>query len=221
MSETAHHDVVGGPRADSSEPEQLTVGDHRVGADVEFDVPFGHRCGQSTDRVTAGAGHRERVIGSGCEFLGSGEDVRDRADRLGEPMADGSHDPAGHRACAGDRHLLADHGPHCRLVRVDAGRRPTSGDRGHACRERRVRRQRRVHRLRVAIEIEQSTNPVHGGREVGPCRQPEPGGDVVRMGDEVDDAHTAGQIDRSTVGGPVPRLDARDRTRADEPHHLT
>ena len=122
MSEATHHHIVSGPRANAIEGEQLAMSDRRLASHVELDVPRRHGGCDATDRVSPSAGHRERLSGGGGQFPGSGEDVSDTSDRVGQRTTGRVHDPSCDRPCSRHRHLLADHCSDRRLVRVGAGR---------------------------------------------------------------------------------------------------
>ncbi len=171
MAEAPHDDVVGRPRTDALEREQLPMGDGGIAADVEFEVAVGDGTSQPANRVAPSSRHRERVVGRHCEFVGSGKDVCDVVDGLAERATDVLDDPTGHRTCAGDGDLLADHGANRRLVRIDAGGRSSAGHRRDEQGERGVRSERGVDGRRVAVEIEQATDALDGDAEVAPRRE--------------------------------------------------
>ena len=82
--------------------------------------------------------------------------------------ANAGNDAPGDGASPGDRHLLTDHRPDRRLVRVDARRSPAAGDGGDQCRERRIGAERRVDGGRVTVQVEQPTDALHGNAQVRP-----------------------------------------------------
>ena len=65
VAEAAHHDVVGRPRSDPAQPQELLAGDGRIGADVQLHVAGEHCGGETPDRVSPSLWHRERLVRCG------------------------------------------------------------------------------------------------------------------------------------------------------------
>ena len=187
--ETAHHDVVGRPRSDPAQPQELLAGDGGIGADVQLDIAGEHCCGETSDRVAPGLWHGERLVGCGEELLRPREQPGDLIEGQVDGIDRGTDrldDPARHGSGAGHRHLLADHRSHSCLERVDAGRRTSARNGRDECPHHRVAAERLVDGARVGIEVEQSADPLNGSGEVVPRRQCQPGGDMVVCRHEAD-----------------------------------
>ncbi len=135
-----------------------------------------------------------------------------------------SHEATGDRARPDDGHLLADHGAHCRLERIDAAGHPQARARRNELAEHGIAAERRIDRHRIRIEVEQPANAPDRRREVSPVgqaeRRPDVGAAGLDHGLTLDgrDAVSVGQRQRPAVRNAVEVLDPADRSRCEERH---
>ena len=121
VAQCPHGDVFRRPRSDARERHQGAPELGRVGPGVDHDVPVGDGPGQGHDGAAPAGRHGEGAriaLGQRDERGRGGEEVGHRAERGGEELAGGEHQPSGHRPRAGDGDLLPDDGAHGELEAV-------------------------------------------------------------------------------------------------------
>ena len=133
IAERAHRDVLGGPRADAGQREQLLPG---LAAALE-PQPVGECLRDRGDRAPAGARHRQRRRHRD-DRLRLRPYVRQPTNRLRERLSRRRDEPRRQRARGCERDLLAEDGADRQLSPVHRARHPQPGAARHERAEERI-----------------------------------------------------------------------------------
>ena len=141
--------------------------------------------------------------------------MRDRADGMREPLAVLGGEPPRDRRRAGDRDLLADHGPHGQLGGIRRARAAAARARAHQRADHRRVAERGEHLGGIEREIEQRRQAACGLVDVARVGAPQAHADAVVPGRQAGDRRAVRQPQRAPVLAVLDRLDAGDRPRGD------
>jgi len=206
VAEPAHRNVVGGPGADSAEREQRGARGIQVDARREVEPAVADRPCEPDERRRARRGHPEALERARGDHLGVWERDAERADHLGERLAEHQCEAPCDRPRRHHRDLLAEDRAHRDLEAVDGARDTQPGNRVDERPQTRIPCKRRVDRARVGSDVEDAP----GAREhvLGGVLEP-----VVEL--EVDLVAVGGQAGREHARSPVDRHDAPVRVAHD------
>jgi hypothetical protein len=228
IAQRPHGDVLRRPRSDARERHQGASELGRVRPGVDHDLPAVDGLGQGHHGAPPAGRHGERTrvaLGQRDECSRAGEEVGHRAERGGQEVAGGEHQPSGHRARAGDGHLLPDDGAHRQLEAVGRAGDAASGITPHHGADERVLAQRLPDGDGIGIEVEQLSAACDRGLQVAQIRQDELALHVFRAFGVIglrraqgDDAVTVRKAQAASVGpcGAVEFLDAGQGTQPEE-----
>ena len=206
MVAAAHRDVVGGPRADPGEGEELVA--------VARVQPVGKSPGEGDEGPAAGARHRQllRVELRKCGRLW--EEVRDGAARLRQRLAEACGQAAGLRAGRRDADLLAEHGAEGDLGGVDGAGDAAPGRRLDELAEQRIGGERAVDGAGVGVEVQQVPAASCRLRLVARVARLEAPCQLVDV--DRDHGRAAREPQAATVRRPFDLFHAGDRARREE-----